>query len=166
MLGTYAVPVRPIGWARRIVYAFIGLLAGNAAIVGYSLITSLWAPVRLHPFPSQPPVTHILIGYVGLILLYGPFLFLGWLVVGLPTVLLLPVRILNRLPWFAIPLIAAGMGLAAFLPIYLLFIGGHLTSDALPFRRSGTYWFLALLASTAGFPTYCWLIRRRSSHDL
>ena len=72
-------------------------------------------------------------------------------------------RALNLL---AILLIAAGMGLAAFLPIYLLFNGGHLTSDALPFRRSGTYWFLALLASTAGFPTYCWLIRRRSSHDL
>ena len=162
MPETSAVSVRRIGWARRIFYAFLGLLAGNAAIVAWYLITSLWALARFHSFPSEHPVSHILIGYAGLIVIYGSFSLIGWLVVGLPAVLLLPVRILNRLPWLAILLIAAAIGVAAFFPIYLLLNGGHLTSDSFSFRRSGMYWFLALLASMAGFPTYCWLIRRRT----
>jgi len=160
---TQGVSVRPIGWGRRIVYAFIGLLAGNAAIIVYFLITNLWALLRLHPLPSEPPASHILIGYAGLMLLYGTFSLIGWLVVGLPAVLLLPVRILNRLPWIMILPIAAAIGVGAFFPIYLLLNGGHFTSDALPFRRSGMYWFLVVLASTAGFPTYCWLVRRRTN---
>jgi hypothetical protein len=150
----------PIGWARRIAYAFIGLLAGNAAIVAYFLITAVWALLRFHALPSKPPASHILIGYAGLILIYGTFSFLGWLIVGLPVVVLLPVGMLNRLPWLVILLIAATIGVAAYFPIFLLFSGGHPTLDL--FRREGPYWLLALLASTVGFPTYCWLIRRRT----
>ncbi len=76
--------VHPIGLVRRIGYAFIGLLAGDVAIVGYLLITSLWALVRFRSFGH--PVSHILIGYAGLILIYGIFSLIGWVVV-LPGVL-------------------------------------------------------------------------------
>jgi hypothetical protein len=159
---TQAASVRRVGWVRRIGYAFIGLLAGNAAIVAYFLITNLWGLVRVHSFPSEPPAWHTLVGYAGLILIYGTFSLLGWLVVGLPAVFLLPVRILNRLPWLVILLIAAAIGLAAFFPIYLLLNGGHLTPNSFSFRSEWLYWFLALLASMTGFPTYCWLVRRRT----
>ena len=159
-----ADPVRVVGWGRRIAYAFVGLLAGNAAIAGYFLIWNLWGLVRFHSFPSERPARDILIGvaagYGGLILMYGTFSLIGWIVVGLPAVLLLPLRFPNRLPWLVILLIAAAIGVAAYFPIFLLFSGGHPTLDLL--RREGPYWLLALLASTIGFPTYCWLIRRRT----
>jgi hypothetical protein len=157
-----AVSVRTIGWGLRIGYAFLGLIAGNAAIAAYFFSGYFWALLLNYSSIAGLPSRNILIGYAGMELIYGTFSFLGWLVVGLPIILLLPVRILNRLPWLAILLIAAAIGIAAFFPIYLLLNGGHLTSDALPFRRTGMYWFLALLASMAGFPTYCWLIRRRT----
>ncbi len=155
-----ADPVRVVGWGRRIAYAFVGLLAGNAAIVLYLVAMNLWGLVRYQSFPFERMAGHILIGYAGLMLIYGSFSLIGWLVVGLPAVLLLPVRPLNRLPWLVILLIAAAIGAAAYFPIFLLFSGGHPTLDLL--RREGPYWLLAVLASTVGFPTYCRLVRRRT----
>ncbi len=100
----------PIGFGRRIGYAFIGLLAGNAAIAAYFLSTYLRALLQFHSSVAARPASQILIGYAGLMLLYGTFSLIGWLVVGLPAVVLLPLRMINRLPWLVILLIAAAIG--------------------------------------------------------
>lgn len=159
--GEDAGSVRAIGFGRRVGYAFIGLLAGNAAIAAYFLSTYLRGLLQFHSSVAARPASQILIGYAGLMLLYGTFSLIGWLVVGLPAVVLLPLRMISRLPWLVILLIAAAIGVTAMFLILLLFSGGHLTPDSFSFRRFWLYWVLALLASMVGFPTYCWLIRRR-----
>jgi hypothetical protein len=154
----HAVTVCRIGWARRLGYAFVGLLAGNAAIAAYFLSGYLWALLLNYSSIAGHPARDLLIGFAGMELLYATFSLIGWLVVGLPAVFLVPVRILNRLPWLMIILMAAAIGVAAFFPIDLLLNGGHLSPDS--FRRERLDWLLALLASIVGFPTYCWFVRR------
>lgn len=155
---------RPIGWGLRVGYAFLGLLIGNAAILVYFFST--WLPALIHP-PNGWRVAAfaVLLGTLGLMSLYGTFSFIGWLLVGLPVVLLLPPRIIARLSWIAILAIAALLGPLAFLPIFLFLFPGQFTR-IFTLSPSGQdspaqYWMIACVASVAGFTAYCWLVRRR-----
>ena len=113
----------------------------------------------------SPSLNHrlldVLLGMLGSALIFGTFSFIGWTLVGVPVVFLVPLRIVNRLPWSAIIAIAALLGPAAFLPIFLILFHGQITADSFSLHRAGGYWVLSCIASVVGFPTYCWLVRRR-----
>jgi hypothetical protein len=149
----------PIGFGRQLGYAFIGLLAGNAAIAAVFLSVYLAAFLHSRSFAAGWSAS-ILLGYAGLLTLYGAFSLLGWVVVGLPAVFLIPLPLIRRLSWPLILLIAAVIGIAALFLIFFLLMHGHITSDVFSFQRAGVYWVFGLLASTVGFSAYCRLVRR------
>ena len=157
-----------LGLGRRTGYAFIGLLAGNAAIDAYIFRGVPWA---LFTSSLGVGLRDIVIGMAGVILLFGVFSLIGWLLVGLPVVLFLPLRVVRRLPWPAIFAIAAVVGPAAFFPVFLLlFASPFALSYPVPHASAqhgwhSQYWLFALLASIVGFPAYCWLVRRRLSRS-
>jgi hypothetical protein len=144
---------RRVGWGRRLSYAFIGLVAGNAAMDAY-LLTGYVRTFILSP-ALRSRIGDILIGTFWLFLLYGTFSLIAWLIVGLPFVFLLPLRAVRRLPWAVILLISGALGPAVFLPIMLLLFRNQ------GFRHTGTLWLLSVIASVVGFSTYAWLVRRR-----
>lgn len=155
-----------LGWGLRIGYAFVGLLAGNAAMDAYLFRGVPWA---LFTRSVGVSLRDLVVGMAGVILLFGVFSLIGWLLVGVPVVLFLPLRFVTRLPWAALLAIAAVVGPAAFLPVFLLLFSSP-SAAAYPVAHSSAqhgwlaeYWLFALLASIVGFPTYCWLVRRRLS---
>ncbi len=157
----------PLGLSLRIGYAFIGLLAGNAVMDAYVLRGLPWA---LATSSTGVRLSDIVLGVFGVILLFGTFSLIGWLLVGVPVVLFLPIRLVRRLPWAAIFAIAAILGPVAFFPVFLLLFASPFMLDY-PVAHSSVqhgwlaaYWLFAFLASIVGFPTYCWLVRRRLSH--
>ena len=125
-----------------------------AAYMDIGLLRALFNPGFNHR------LLDVLMGMLGSAVLFGTYSLIGWALVGLPFVFLLPLRIVSRLPWSAIVAIAALLGPAAFLPIFLLF-RDQTPAEILSPRGAGLYWILSVIASVAGFPTYCWLVRRR-----
>ena len=151
------------GWARRIAYAFIGLVAGNLAMAAWMLPWVLRARaelIRLH----RPNPNAYLIGYLEQFELYAVCSFIGWLLVGLPVVLALPPRWLRRISWPVILLISACLGPAALSVVYLLLGRGRVYPQV--FVGSSIFWQLALITSLVGYSVYCWLLRRRAPWDL
>jgi hypothetical protein len=152
---------RRVGWGRRLSYAFIGLVAGNAAMDAWLLTSDL--PVVLHTASAHHlPVGLLLSRVLWVMLLYGADSFIGWLIVGLPLVFSVPPQVFARLPWIVVIALGAAFGPALLLlaqAIVALIVHGHFTVAF--FLKTGNLRFLSLILSGVGFSTYCLLIRRQ-----
>ena len=95
-----------MGLFRRLLFAGIGLVAGDAAL----LIVLLYNAFRLR--------TVLLTAHIGeanlalpnsmeIFLIYAIFSVIGWIFVGVPIVIALPERLLSRVPWLGCTLISA-----------------------------------------------------------
>jgi len=89
--------------------------------------------------------------------LYAPFSLVGWLIVGAPVVLLLPVRSITRWPWLLVVTLGACLGPPAMVVILLVLgYGVH------PLRRDGLPFFIfSILVSTVSFTVYVALLRNQ-----
>jgi hypothetical protein len=149
-----------IGPARKIGYSFLGLLAGNAAMLvlmlGSMLYPGRW--MSLHIAGSN----RMLFDTLGMFVVYATFSMLGWVILGLPFVLLLRSEFVSRLLWIFIPSIGAILGPMSLLPIFILLSDGKLTADS--FRNSGVILILSALVSTIAFTVYCAFIRQAMRH--
>jgi hypothetical protein len=85
--------------SRRFLFAFFGLLEGDAALL-------LWL---------LPGVRD-----AGVLILYGIFSFVGWALIGLPFALAVSPRFLCRLYWAPRLLIGASLGPLALLAIFVM----------------------------------------------
>jgi len=95
---------------KRLAYAFVALLAGLATLLLYLLQNALRARSALLAVHVGEPRRQVSFA-LELFVLYAIFSFVGWLSVGVPTALFLPVRCIARLSW---PLtLAVGAVLAA-----------------------------------------------------
>lgn len=147
-----------IGVAQKIGYSFLGLLAGNAAMLLYVVNTVIRQRVSFS-LPHGQPLPEIWSGILVALLFYTPFSMLGWALVGLPTVLFLKAKFVSRLHWLLAALIGAVLGPLAFLPIFLLLSPYKTHLSVADFKGSEPLWICSILASTVAFVVYCALMR-------
>jgi hypothetical protein len=148
-----------LGFERKIGYSFLGLLAGNAVVLAGLLFIAFFrdypflAKLR-HPFylnPKQALFTF---------LWFAIFSVVGWVIVGIPAVLLMPANLVSRLHWLLAVPIGAVLGVFA---LYLELDRGHLPTDAL--RDPTMYWQIVVCVSAAAlnsgvaFAVYCTLLQ-------
>lgn len=146
--GRFAVPNGP-GPCQRILFAAIGLLAGDAALLMLlsPLFVSAW----------------------GVFWLYVIFSAVGWTLVGLPFALLVPARLVSRLSWLRRILIGATLGPLAMLVMVVLLLvkQGRLREFSLD--HSASLWPMCIVVSTVAFLVYaglvCWRLARSRPPD-
>lgn len=147
-----------MGFERKIGYSFLGLLAGNAASLSAFLIIATLQPFLPDKF------THYFFRFdlpraLGMSVFAAIVSLMGWTVVGLPVVLLLPARVAGRLRWFAAP-IGAALGAFTLFLIFLALDRGRL--DWASYTQTQTLQTFvppAVLISGVAFTVYCALIR-------
>lgn len=150
---------------KRMAYAFVGLVAGDAILLLYLLQNAIRLRADLLASHMGEPGRQIPQA-LQMFELYAHVSFFGWLFVGLPIALLLPARFVRRLPWPLSLLLGAALGpLALFLVIVLLsdvsraaLAHGHM----IPGMFIGTAWLwpLSILVSTIAFVVYVALLRK------
>ena len=91
-----------------------------------------------------------------LFLLYGMFSVLGWILVGIPAVLVLSPGRVAKWRWPIDALIGAALGSLALLLLLLVLGAGRLS-----FEHTGGLWPFAILVSAVAFVVYGTLERRR-----
>ena len=113
--------------AKRLLFAFIGLLAGDADLLLF-LLLGAWRTraflLKAHVGIPAAQVPQAL----ELFFLYSLFSVLGWILVGVPFALAIPARLLSRLAWPFRFLLGAALGPLALLFIFLVL-----------FARSGNF---------------------------
>lgn len=139
---------------RKIGYSFLGLLAGDAAL----LVSLMWMLGAWDTSHLELIVFYLLL-----------FTFPGWIVVGIPAVLLMDVQLLRRLRWVLVILIGSALGALAW---FLLWFSSFLFSGPHHHLNLAGHWgwswaewlgiLLAMLVSTVAFAVYCALARRTS----
>jgi len=155
-----------IGFERKIGYSFLGLLAGNvASLVGLVLIGVLQ---HLEVFGGIRQFWKINAGgALGLSLAICIVSMLGWLVIGLPTVLLLRAEIAADFYWAVSALIGAVLGVLTMVLLILAINQGHLDTAALrnpqEIGMNIVFFSSAALISGVAFAVYCSLIKRAMS---
>jgi hypothetical protein len=133
--------------ARKIGYSFLGLLTGDVALLAYFVwITRAWEHNHLQS--------------LDIFLLYVIFTFPGWVVVGIPAVLLISPQTIRTLRWLSLLIIGAALGAFAQLLIFLLLASRHDVNLAGHGNQLAWYFELSALVSTVAFAVYCALVRR------
>jgi hypothetical protein len=141
-------------------FASIALLAGNTALLFFLLQNGL--RVRALLLKAHIGEPGAVMGQMwGMFRLYVIFSVVGWVLVGVPTALAFPPRLLLRVPWPVRLVIGAVMGpLALLLMFAVLFaIQGRLRQFSL--SHTETLWPVSVLVSTVSFLVYTALLRRR-----
>ena len=132
---------------RKIVYSLLGLLAANGALLAYFVvIDKAWEAKNANGLE--------------IFLFYLAFSLIGWILVGIPFVLVISSEVLVELNWLIAILIGLGLGALAQSFILLWFgITGHL-NVAGHWRGIAWYEELAMAISAMAFVVYCALVRR------
>lgn len=138
---------------RKIGYSFLGLLAGNAALFTFLLVDAkawemkdIGAALEIYLF----------------ILAFSLF---GWVLVGIPFVLVIQSEVITDLHWLIVVLIGLFLGaLAQFFIFFLFEVTGHLNLAG-HWRGVARYEELAMLISSVAFVVYCLLMRRTLRHQ-
>ena len=138
--------------AKRLLYAFVGLLAGDLILLFFLLQHALHATILAgEPARTVPDAVETFI-------LYAIFSFVGWMLVGLPATLLFPARSIARLSWPRALVVGATVG-----PIALLVIFALLSQSHIYFRNFAeicTLFAYTILVSTVSFMVYLALLRK------
>jgi hypothetical protein len=144
--------------AKRLLFAFIGLITGDAALLLYFLLGALRTRAFLLKVHIGVPGDQVPIA-LELFLLYSAFSVLGWILVGVPFALAIPAGLLSRLAWPFRFLLGAALGPLALLLIFLvLFVrGGQIGGFSL--AHTEPLWLFSILVSTVSFWVYVALLR-------
>jgi hypothetical protein len=97
--------------AKRLVYAFVGLLAGDLILLFFLLQHAIHTTI-LEGAPART-----LPDAVETFILYAIFSLVGWMLVGLPATLLFPARSITRLSWPRALIVGATVGPIALLAV-------------------------------------------------
>jgi hypothetical protein len=140
---------------RRLANALVGLLAGDAALLLYLLLNAFWARATLLAAHAGEPYAQAPVA-IQLFTLYAPFSLVGWLFIGVPIALLLPVRFVIRWPWPFVITLGGFLGPPAMLIILRMLGGGRIV-----FAGTGTLFIFSILVSTVSFAVYVALLRKQ-----
>jgi len=83
---------------QRVAYGFVSLVVGDAALLLYMLLNAVWVRTALLAAHVGQPYAQIPVA-IQVFAMYAAFSLIGWLSVGVPVVLLLPVSSIIR--WLA-----------------------------------------------------------------
>jgi hypothetical protein len=145
---------------QRLLFAAIGLTAGNAALLVFLLYSALRLRAALVNAHMGEP--HLALPQAWwMFRMYGMFSVAGWILVGVPIALAFPTRLLSHLPWPVRTLIGITLGPLALLLIFvaLFAIQGRLSAFSLAHTES--LWPFSVLVSTVSFLVYAALLRWR-----
>jgi hypothetical protein len=149
-----------VGAVQRLLFATIGLTAGNAALLVFLLYSALRVRAALVNAHMGEP--HLALPQAWwMFRMYGMFSVAGWILVGVPIALAFPARLLSHLAWPVRMLIGATLGPLALLLIFVVLfaIQGRLSAFSLAHTES--LWPFSILVSTISFLVYAALMRRR-----
>jgi hypothetical protein len=148
-----------IGPVQRLLFAAVGLAAGNAALLVFLLYGALRMRAALVNAHMGEPYL-VLPQAWGMFLMYGMFSVAGWILVGVPIALAFPARLLSHVAWPVRLLIGATLGPLALLLIFvvLFVIQGRLSAFSLAHTES--LWPFSVVISTISFLVYAALLRR------
>lgn len=151
----------PASKSDRVKYAFWGLLAGDAVLFVFLFSNAIRAAALLSAARIGQPSGQIAAA-IDVFVFYAGCSFVGWLVVGVPTVLLFPPQALVRLPSVLRVTIGAALGPLALFLIMFALARGHITSwDT--FTNTGILWIYAAAVSVTAFLIYMHLLERNMS---
>lgn len=150
---------------KRLAYAFVGLLVGDAILLLYLLQNAIQLRADLLALHMGEPGRQIPQA-LQMFELYAYVSFFGWLFVGLPVALFFSARSITRLPWPLSLLVGAALGpLALFLVFVLVsdatraaLAHGHMIPGM--FTGTASLWPLSILVSTVAFVVYVALLRK------
>jgi hypothetical protein len=140
---------------QRLAYGFVGLVVGDAALLLYMLLNAAWVRAALlaahvgEPYAQVPAAIQVFA-------IYAPFSLVGWVFVGVPAVLLLPVSSITRWPWLQVVTLGAFLGPLAMVVILLVLGGGHIRLE-----RTAPLLIFSSLVSTVSFAVYVALLRKQ-----
>jgi hypothetical protein len=149
-----------VGIFQRLLFALIGLLAGNAALLLYLLLNAISMRAVLLKNHMGEPARELPQAWE-MFVLYEIFSLAGGVLVGLPIALAFPVRVLSRLAWPSYLLIGAILGPLALLLIFVVMFGLQGQLRAFSLAHTESLWPLSILVSTVSFVVYAILLCRR-----
>jgi uncharacterized membrane protein YGL010W len=138
--------------AKRLVYALVGVLAGDVMLLFFLLQHALHGTL----LAGEPART--VSDTVQTFILYAIFSFVGWLFVGLPATLLFPAGSIIRLSWPRALILGAISGPIALLVIFALLSRSHIYFRNL--AEVSTLLAYTILVSTVSFMVYLALLRK------
>ena len=137
---------------KRLLYAFVSLLAGDLILLFFLLQHALHATL----LAGEPART--IADTVQTFILYAIFSFVGWMFVGLPATLLFPAGSITRLSWPQALILGAISGPIALLVIFALLSRSHIYFRN--FAEVSTLLAYTILVSTVSFMVYLALLRK------
>jgi hypothetical protein len=149
--------VRPL---QRLVFAAIGLAAGNLALLVFLTCNALRLHAALLKAHIGEPVQTLPNAWE-LFSIYGIFSVLGWMMVGVPIAIALPARLLSRVAWSGQILIGATLGPLALLLIFIVLFAIQGRTAAFSLAHTESLWPFSVLVSTISFLVYAALLRGR-----
>lgn len=146
-----------IEWEQKIGYSFVGLMAGNlVSILVLSLLVILPLLGILPEFSKKwHPTTPILFLVIAMVSM------LAWVLIGLPTVLLLRAEIVADFYRAVAAFIGAILGASGMLLFYVMLDGGlgSVTNPGALWQTGPLFADAALIGAVA-FAVYCSLVKR------
>jgi hypothetical protein len=145
-------------WNQRLIYAFVGFLAGDTALVLYMLLNALWVRTTLLAAHVGEPERQVSVA-LQVVTLYVVCSLVGFLVVGVPVALFLPTRFVTHWPWLVTILVGALLGPPGlFATLAVVDSAGVYLSSG--FRETGLLLAFSILVSTVSFGVYVALLRK------
>ncbi len=138
--------------SKRLLYALVGLLAGNLILLFFLLQHALHATI----LAGEPART--IADTVQTFSLYTIFSFVGWMFVGLPGTLMFPPGSIARLSWLRALILGAISGPIALLVIFALLSRSHIYFRNL--AEVSTLLAYTIVVSTVSFVVYLSLLRK------
>lgn len=144
MIGDYAL---------RIAYSYLGLIAGNAALLLLFFLNAFRTSLLLHgQLKAQ------CLAALGSFIPVAITSIVGWLAIGIPAVVVLSPQRISQFPLWLLLVIGALLGPIALVTIFLLLSRGLAAGET--FTNTGPLWACASLISTVAFAVHCALVRR------
>jgi len=136
----------------RVGYSYLGLLAGNVALLVLLLLNAFRASLWLHGQMKMQ-----LLAALGDFIPIAIVSIVGWVAVGVPAVLLFSSRTIARVSSGILLLIGVPLGPLALLLIFVWL--NHGQPGAVSFSRTGVLWESASIISTVAFAVHCTFVR-------
>jgi hypothetical protein len=137
----------------RLGYSFFGLLAGDAALLILSIANAVHISLLLHgQLKSQ------LFTAMGWFIPIAIVSIIGWMLIGIPTVLIISSERILKTSWLLILIVGALLGPLALVIIFLLLSRGMPSSAT--FTDTGFLWACASMISMVAFGVHCALVGR------
>ena len=140
-------------WLLRVGFSFLGLLAGDAALLILALLNFLHISLLLHGQLEAQFLTAL-----GWFIPIAIVSIIGWMMIGVPAVLIISTGRILRTSWWLILLLGVLLGPLALLVVFLLLSRGMPNGQT--FSHTGFLWACASLISTVAFGVHCSMVRR------